>query len=79
MPSQSSREGESMPDHWIRTESPDLEREVGERESETVWWVGGKKVKRRRMKTKVVEGTAMAMADAVTDEQWDWIGKYLSK
>lgn len=29
MPSQSRSEGESMPDHWIWTESPDLERTVG--------------------------------------------------
>ncbi|PON52339.1 LOW QUALITY PROTEIN: hypothetical protein TorRG33x02_308670 [Trema orientale] len=35
IPSQSSLEGLSIPDHWIRTESPDLERVVVLREIET--------------------------------------------
>lgn len=35
MPSQSSLEGESTPDHLMRTESPDLERVVELRETET--------------------------------------------
>lgn len=35
MPSQSRSEGESTPDHWMRTESPDLDRVVLDRETET--------------------------------------------
>lgn len=38
MPSQSSSEGEAMPDHWMRIGSPDLARMVGVTERET--WAG---------------------------------------
>lgn len=43
MPSQSRLEGSAIPDHWIRTASPDLERVVVLREMVTFWWVGTKK------------------------------------
>lgn len=53
MPSQSRSEGESMPDHLTRTESPDLERVVVFREMETWCWKEGlKKKKRKRKKMK---------------------------
>lgn len=52
MPSQSSFEGVSMPDHWMRTESPDLERVVGFREIETCWVTVKKRVERRKKKKK---------------------------
>lgn len=57
MPSQSISEGESTPDHLIRTESPDLKRVVELREIET--WdckEGSKKVKN----TSSMRGTMLS-------------------
>lgn len=48
MPSQSSFEGESTPDHWIVTGSPDLERACGDTEMETSEAEGVKRRERRR-------------------------------
>ena len=43
MPSQSSLDGEAIPDHWIQTGSPDLAKTVGLIERETLDWVDGLK------------------------------------
>ena len=43
MPSQSSLDGEAIPDHWIQTGSPDLAKTVGVIERETLDWVDGLK------------------------------------
>lgn len=48
MPSQSSFEGESTPDHWIVTGSPDLERVCGDTEMETSKAEGVQRRDRRR-------------------------------
>lgn len=51
MPSQSSLEGESMPDHWTTTVSPDFESVVGFRDIEACWVCVVKKKKNvERMK-----------------------------
>jgi len=58
IPSQSRSEGESMPDHSISTESPDLERTVGETEIETLdSKVGFMNKKKNNNNSKIVRGT----------------------
>lgn len=48
MPSQSSLDGESTPDHWIVTSSPDLGIVLGVTEIETLQWDNsGIKIKNR--------------------------------
>ena len=51
-------DGEAIPDHWIRTRSPDLAKTVGVIERETLDWVDGLKREMiavmKRMKVRIL-------------------------
>ena len=74
MPSQSSSDGESMPDHWMRTVSPDLERVMGETKTETLDWKEGlkKKMEKRKKSVKGIIFSDGVMRKELNFERWDW-------
>ena len=74
MPSQSSSEGEAMPDHWMRIGSPDLARAVGVTERETWDGVDGSKRDkiRKRRKGARARGFIFGFLSVDEDERvWD--------
>lgn len=72
MPSQSSSEGEAMPDHWMLIGSPDLARVVGVTEKETCDGVDGSKRDKIRKRRKGARGFIFRFLSVDEDEQvWD--------